>query len=269
MHNCMLRLPTVIDTRREGECKSKNDGRGIHREEQIVSPCLGIPSSRVKLIFDFADHLLRSATASIVGEDQSLIPRLLLQRIHVAWHLLAACCSPGPAYLRSFLPRLNTLWRHVFPRSQADFEQEQQRGDSFTWTLSFNQRSGALGSMASFLSVCPLSEKNARIDDVTQRILTTLDTAVLMLRHVPNLIKHFGSPLRTPTTLFRLRLYQLLLLIPVRFYEQHRTVLIRELVAEFTLNDNPSATSTSLLRVACHDDECSLLGKRQWRWMCM
>ena len=36
--------------------------------------------------------------------------------------------------------------------------------------------------------------------------------------------------------------------------------LLRELVAEFTLTDNPSNTTTSLLRSFCHYDDSVLLG---------
>lgn len=36
--------------------------------------------------------------------------------------------------------------------------------------------------------------------------------------------------------------------------------LLRELVAEFTLAENPSLTTTSLLRTVCHKDDTILLG---------
>lgn len=36
--------------------------------------------------------------------------------------------------------------------------------------------------------------------------------------------------------------------------------LLRELVAEFTLADNPAMTTTSLLRTVCHKDDSILLG---------
>ena len=36
--------------------------------------------------------------------------------------------------------------------------------------------------------------------------------------------------------------------------------LLRELVAEFTLTDNPANTSTSLLRSLCHVDDSVILG---------
>lgn len=38
------------------------------------------------------------------------------------------------------------------------------------------------------------------------------------------------------------------------------TDLLRELVAEFTLTDNPANTTTSLLRAMCHVDDSVILG---------
>ncbi|CAF1153890.1 unnamed protein product [Adineta ricciae] len=221
---------------------------------------LGIPSQRAKSIFDFADDLLRTATASTAGQQQSLIPRVILQRTHTAWHLLAASCTLGQQVIKKFVPRLVLLWRNVFPRSQADFEQEKQRGDSFTWTLSFNQRSGALCSMISFLNNCSTGDEHLVTDDLLKRMLNPIENAILVLVHIPNLIKQFGPPLKASTAMFRLRLYELLLLIPTKFYEQHFKVLLRELVAEFTLTDNSSNTTTSLLRSVCHDNDSVLLG---------
>ena len=221
---------------------------------------LGIPSQRAKTIFDFADDLLRTATMSTAGQQQSLIPRVILQRTHTAWHLLAACCTLGQQFIKKFVPRLVLLWRNVFPRSQADFEQEKQRGDAFTWTLSFNQRSGALCSMISFLNNCSMGDDHLITDDLLKRMLNPIENAILVLLHIPMLVKQFGPPLKAPTAMFRLRLYELLQLIPIKFYEQHFKVLLRELVAEFTLTDNSSNTTTSLLRSVCHDNDSVLLG---------
>ncbi|CAF2739482.1 unnamed protein product [Rotaria sp. Silwood2] len=201
---------------------------------------LGIPSQRAKTIFDFADDLLRMATASTAGQQQSLIPRVILQCTHTEWHLLAACYTLGQQVIKKFVPRLVLLWRNVFPRSQADFEQEKQHGDSFTWILSFNQRSGAFCSIISFLNNCSTGDNHLITDD---------------------LIKQFGPELKAPTAMFRCRLYELLLLIPIKFYEQYFKVLLRELVAEFILTDNSSNTTTSLLRSVCHDNDSVLLGK--------
>jgi len=159
------------------------------------------------------------------------------------------------------MPRLILFWRNVFPRSKTDFEQEQQRGDSFTWTLSFNQRSGALCSMISFLTNCLISEENLITNDLLKFMLDPIENAIIILFHRPNLIKQFGHQLNVSTTIFRLRLYELLLLIPIQFYEQHFKILLPELIAEFTLIDSSLNTTTSLLTSVCRDDGSVLLGK--------
>lgn len=37
------------------------------------------------------------------------------------------------------------LWKNAFPRSHKELEAEKQRGDSFTWQVTLEARSGALG----------------------------------------------------------------------------------------------------------------------------
>ena len=215
---------------------------------------------RVKAIVNFAEELLRTAVGSIAGEDQSLIPRFLLQRIHTAWHLLAACCSLGQPYRTPLLPRLVSLWCHGFPRSSAEFDQERQRGDSFTWTLTLNQRSDALCSMIALLNNGLVDERNSDSDDVLKHLLNPIESAILILHHIPTLIKHFGQQLKGPASTFRLRLYQLLTLLPARVYEQHFQILLKATVAELTLSDNAVNTSTSILKSRCHPHELMLLG---------
>ncbi|CAF1187973.1 unnamed protein product, partial [Didymodactylos carnosus] len=234
---------------------------------------LGIPSQRGKLIFDFADDLLRTTTTTSAIQQQALVPRIIIQRTHTGWHLLASCCTLGQQFIKKFIPCLLLLWRNVFPRSAQDFEQEKLRGDIFTWQLSFNQRSGALCSMISFLLNCSAinvsqqqqqqtftEAENIVNDDLLKRMLNPVDNAAQMLSHLPNLVKQYGPQLKASTAMFRLRLYELLLLIPVKFFEQHFNVLLRELVAEFTLTDNSANTTTSLLRSVCHDNDSVLLG---------
>uniref|UniRef100_A0A8D0PWB9 HEAT repeat-containing protein 5B n=1 Tax=Sus scrofa TaxID=9823 RepID=A0A8D0PWB9_PIG len=58
----------------------------------------------------------------------------------------------------------------------------------------------------------------------------------------------------------RLRLYDILALLPPKTYEGSFNALLRELVAEFTLTDNSANTTTSLLRSLCHYDDSVLLG---------
>ena len=50
------------------------------------------------------------------------------------------------------------------------------------------------------------------------------------------------------------------MLFTVRCISDTYTGLLRELVAEFTLTDNPANTTTSLLRSMCHVDDSVILG---------
>lgn len=58
----------------------------------------------------------------------------------------------------------------------------------------------------------------------------------------------------------RLRLYETLALLPATALESSYTHLLRMLVSEFTLTENPANTTTSLLRQMCHADDSIILG---------
>lgn len=53
----------------------------------------------------------------------------------------------GPAVVKNHLPRMLLLWKNAFPRSVKELDAEKQRGDSFTWQVTLEARSGALGGM--------------------------------------------------------------------------------------------------------------------------
>ena len=222
----------------------------------------GIPSQCVKRIFKFADNLLRTTIASTAGQEQSLILCLSLQRTSTAWHLLSACCTLDQDLRKKLLPRLILLWRNVFPRSTADFEQEKRRGDSLTWILSLNQRSGALCSMISFLNHCPTTDEHWPSNDLLEHLMNPIENAINILFHTSTLIRQFGHQLKTSTTIFRLRLYELLLLIPNQSYKQHFKSLLRESMNEFTLVDSSLNLTTSLLKSICQENYHVLLGKK-------
>ena len=219
---------------------------------------------RVKIIFNFADTLLRTATKSVDGQDPSIISHLLLLRIHTGWQLLAACCSLDHKYLKDFLPRLTHFCSNVFPRSTNDFQQEQKRGDALTWTLSLNQRADLLCSMIAILkSRSNLLKTTSIPDDFQRKISSSIESAILILHHLPSLIKHFGSSLKGAGTTFRLRLYQLLIEIPIDKYQQYFTVLLKALTTDFTLPDSSFNGTTTLLKSISHDKEHFLLGKNE------
>uniref|UniRef100_A0A665WI42 HEAT repeat-containing protein 5B n=1 Tax=Echeneis naucrates TaxID=173247 RepID=A0A665WI42_ECHNA len=150
--------------------------------------------------------------------------RLSLQRTQAGWLLLGALMTLGPSLVRYHLPKMLLLWRNVFPRSQKELEAEKARGDSFTWQVTLEGRAGALCAMRSFVAHCPEHD---------------------CVRKIKNL---------------KLRLYDILALLPPKTYEGSFNALLRELVAEFTLTDNSANTTTSLLRSLCHYDDSVLMG---------
>lgn len=74
------------------------------------------------------------------------------------------------------------------------------------------------------------------------------------------MLKSYGQHLKAPTAMVRLRLYETLSLLPANALESSYTHLLRMLVSEFTLTENPANTTTSLLRQMCHADDSIILG---------
>ena len=65
-------------------------------------------------------------------------------------------CDTGSAVVKNHLPRMLLLWKNAFPRSHKELEAEKQRGDSFTWQVTLEARSGALGGMLVSITCCSL-----------------------------------------------------------------------------------------------------------------
>uniref|UniRef100_A0AAX7VGZ4 HEAT repeat-containing protein 5B n=1 Tax=Astatotilapia calliptera TaxID=8154 RepID=A0AAX7VGZ4_ASTCA len=199
---------------------------------------LGIPHTKGKLVVSIAEDLLRTAAQN---------SRLSLQRTQAGWLLLGALMTLGPSLVRYHLPKMLLLWRNVFPRSQKELEAEKARGDSFTWQVT-------LEAMRSFVAHCP----ELLTEDVIRRLMTPIECAMTMI--VPAIIKVHGAHLKASAAMVRLRLYDILALLPPKTYEGSFNALLRELVAEFTLTDNSANTTTSLLRSLCHYDDSVLMG---------
>ncbi|XP_036402281.1 HEAT repeat-containing protein 5B isoform X2 [Megalops cyprinoides] len=208
---------------------------------------LGIPHSKGKMVVSIAEDLLRTAAQN---------SRLSLQRTQAGWLLLGALMTLGPSLVRYHLPKMLLLWRNVFPRSQKELEAEKARGDSFTWQVTLEGRAGALCAMRSFVAHCP----ELLTEDVIRRLMTPIECAMTMMSHVPAVIKVHGAHLKASAAMVRLRLYDILALLPPKTYEGSFNALLRELVAEFTLTDNSANTTTSLLRSLCHYDDSVLMG---------
>uniref|UniRef100_A0A8C7HZP2 HEAT repeat-containing protein 5A n=1 Tax=Oncorhynchus kisutch TaxID=8019 RepID=A0A8C7HZP2_ONCKI len=165
--------------------------------------------------------------------------RLSLQRTQAGW-----LASGDAAAVEERVP----------PRSQKEMEAEKARGDSFTWQVTLEGRAGALCAMRSFVAHCP----ELLTEDVIRRLMTPIECAMTMI--VPSVIKVHGTHLKASAAMVRLRLYDILALLPPKTYEGSFNALLRELVAEFTLTDNSANTTTSLLRSLCHYDDSVLMG---------
>ncbi|XP_043914483.1 HEAT repeat-containing protein 5B isoform X2 [Protopterus annectens] len=208
---------------------------------------LGIPHAKGKMVVSIAEDLLRTAAQN---------SRLSLQRTQAGWLLLGALMTLGPSVVRYHLPKMLLLWRNVFPRSLKELEAEKARGDSFTWQVTLEGRAGALCAMRSFVAHCP----ELLTEDVIRKLMTPIECAMTMMSHIPSVIKSHGALLKASAAMVRLRLYDILALLPPKTYEGFFNALLRELVAEFTLTDNSGNTTTSLLRSLCHYDDSVLLG---------
>ncbi|XP_076643444.1 HEAT repeat-containing protein 5B isoform X1 [Halictus rubicundus] len=211
-----------------------------------LSP-LGVPHTKGKIIFNTAEELLRSASQN---------SRLSLNRTHAGWLLIGAIMTLGTAVVKGLLPRMLLLWRNSFPRSNKELESEKARGDAFTWQVTLEGRAGALSAMHSFLLHCP----ELLNDDITRRLLTPIESALAMLTNLSPVLKNYGQQLKAPAAMVRLRLYETLLLLPPQTFEGSYTHLLRMLVSEFTLTENPGNTTTSLLRAVCHANDSVILG---------
>lgn len=208
---------------------------------------LGIPHMRGKILFNIAEELLRSASQN---------SRLSLHRTQAGWLIIGAIMTLGVGVVRGLLPRMLLLWKNSFPRSSKEIESEKARGDAFTWQVTLEGRAGALASMHSFLLHC--SELAA--EDTVRRLLLPIEAALLMLSSITHIVKQYGQHLKASTAMVRLRLYEVLALLPPQSFESHYTSILKLLVSEFTLAESGANTTTSLLRTMCHADDSVILG---------
>lgn len=81
-----------------------------------------------------------------------------------------------------------------------------------------------------------------------------------ILRSLSTVWRTFGQQLKAPIAMVRLRLYETLSLFPSTALESSYPHLLRMLVAEFTLAENPANTTNSLLSGLCHGNESVILG---------
>uniref|UniRef100_H2Z3U9 HEAT repeat-containing protein 5B n=1 Tax=Ciona savignyi TaxID=51511 RepID=H2Z3U9_CIOSA len=208
---------------------------------------MGIPYEKGKVIFKVAEDMLRA-----VGQNS----RLSIFRTQGGWLMIGSLLTLGSTFARPHLPKLLLLWKTSFPRSMRELDQERQRGDAFSWQLTLESRSGALCAMRSFVAHC----SDILTEELTRKLMVPLESALAMMSIIPQIISLYGTHLKAGAAMVRLRLYDILALLPPTSYEGSFNSLLRELVAEFTLTDNQANTTTSLLRSLCHHDDNVLLG---------
>lgn len=182
--------------------------------------------------------------------------RLSVQRTQAGWLLIAALMTLGPAVVQYHLPRILLLWKCVFPSSPKDLETEKTRGDSFTWQVTLEGRAGALCAIRSFVSHCA----GLLTDEVLQRLLPPLPSAVDLLTQLSSISKSYGNSLKTSSTVYRHKLYELLAVLPPKMCEGSFHAVLKELVVDLTIPDSQFDASTFLLPPLCHEDDLLLLG---------
>lgn len=137
-------------------------------------------------MFGVAEELLRTANKN---------GRIALSKTQAGWILLGSLMTLGPSVIRHHLSRLLQLWKGVFPRSMRELDQERQKGDSFTWQLTLEARSGALCGkslrLKEFVNVSPKLFLAMRsfvancsellTDDVTRKLMVPLESAMAMM----------------------------------------------------------------------------------------
>uniref|UniRef100_A0A8C5T7U4 HEAT repeat-containing protein 5B n=1 Tax=Malurus cyaneus samueli TaxID=2593467 RepID=A0A8C5T7U4_9PASS len=195
---------------------------------------LGIPHAKGKMVVSIAEDLLRTAAQN---------SRLSLQRTQAGWLLLGALMTLGPSVVRYHLPKMLLLWRNVFPRSLKELEAEKARGDSFTWQVTLEGRAGALCAMRSFVAHCP----ELLTEDVIRKLMTPIECAMTMMSHIPSVIKAHGAHLKASAAMVRLRLYDILALLPPKTYEdQHIKAKKRFKIFPLFLQPNSASGSGAL-----------------------
>uniref|UniRef100_A0A3P8SZZ2 HEAT repeat-containing protein 5A n=1 Tax=Amphiprion percula TaxID=161767 RepID=A0A3P8SZZ2_AMPPE len=211
---------------------------------------LGIPHTKGKVVLGLAEDLLRSASQN---------SRISLQRTQAGWMLVSSLVTLGPAVVEHHLSRLLLLWRCVFAASLREQDMELRRGDYFTWQVTLEGRAGALCAMKNLLLHC----RELVTDDIISRLLTPLACAVTLLNKLPALLRSYGSSVHCFSVVYRLRVYELLSLLPPNTYQGSTpTLFFYLLVSDLSGQDNLNqpCSDLTLLPPLCHHDDLPLVG---------
>ncbi|XP_034418992.1 HEAT repeat-containing protein 5A isoform X2 [Cyclopterus lumpus] len=210
---------------------------------------LGIPHTKGMLVLGLAEDLLRSASQN---------SRISLQRTQAGWLLVSSLLTLGPAVVEHHLSRLLLLWRCVFPASLREQEMELRRGDYFTWQVTLEGRAGALCAMKNLLLHC----RELVTDDIIGRLLTPLACAVALLTKLPALVRSYSGSVLRWSLVYRLRVYELLALLPPHTYQESFGLVMNQLVWDLSGQDNLNQPCSELLLLPplCHQDDLQLVG---------
>ncbi|XP_041809707.1 HEAT repeat-containing protein 5A isoform X2 [Chelmon rostratus] len=210
---------------------------------------LGIPHTKGMVVLGLAEDLLRSASQN---------SRMSLQRTQAGWLLVSSLITLGPAVVEHHLSRLLLLWRCVFPASLREQEMELRRGDYFTWQVTLEGRAGALCAMKNLLLHC----RELVTDDIINRLLTPLACAVALLTKLPALVRSYSTSVRSWSVVYRLRVYELLALLPPHNYQESFGLVMNQLVTDLSGQDNLNhpCPELTLLPPLCHRDDLPLVG---------
>ncbi|XP_031697618.1 HEAT repeat-containing protein 5A-like [Anarrhichthys ocellatus] len=135
---------------------------------------------------------------------------------------------------------------------------ELRRGDYFTWQVTLEGRAGALSAMKNLLLHC----RELVTDDIINHLLTPLVCAVALLTRLPSLLRSYGGSVLSWSLVYRLRVYELLALLPPHTYQDSFGLVMNQLVSDLSGQDNLNqpCSELTLLPPLCHQDDLQLVG---------
>ncbi|KAG7238095.1 hypothetical protein INR49_031449 [Caranx melampygus] len=164
---------------------------------------LGIPHTKGKVVLCLAEEMLRSANQS---------SRISLQRTQAG-----PCCSGAPPVTP---PPPVEVCVSCLSEGAGD--------GAASWGLLYvagytGGTSRALCAMRNLLLHC----REIVTDDIISRLLTPLACAVSLLSKLPSLLRSYSSSVRSWSIVYRLRVYELLSLLPPPTYQEFGLVMNR------------------------------------------
>ncbi|KAL1239845.1 HEAT repeat-containing protein 5B [Trichinella spiralis] len=206
---------------------------------------LGIPNSKCKRLVQLALVMLRTA-----AQDS----KLAMVKTESGWLLLSAAVTLGPLMVKSQLARLLSALKSVFPRTKKEAEQELSRGDFYTWQVTLTSRAGSMVLIRNLLVHC----KSLIDEEAMQKMLIPIEAAIHELDLMGSILKLHGQQLRKYCSMFKWRLFEALVHLNPSYYLSYFTILLREVVSEFTVVEGSNVNCTSLLHDFCCNEEAIL-----------